>query len=229
MKMVEQERGCGWRQAGGFYLIGDGMSLHCDALPIDLDPCSECGYVIPKSRGMQMIHSGYLKPKILFKHATPNRAREYGEKVLKNCTDDFPCPICQLSFGDKFAVMTVSSRFYTPTSFMKEATKQGVSKRVRPDVLPKEFKLGETWVFLAHAEAIEIKRRKVVNKDQEEPEYTSEFRRGLFYAFKPSRIEAVVDDTTPAAKIAELHKKGYNVVKVPYDNPKFHKKKANAE
>ncbi len=214
----ETKRGCGWRKIGGFYLIGSGMPVSCDALPIDLDPCGECGYEVPFSRNMQMVHSAYLTPKILFKHASPNIARRDGKEVLKNCKDNLPCPICTLTFGKKFALMEVSSSAYTPESFIKEANKYGISKRINPHILPNDFKLGETWVFLAHRDAIQVKEPKFLEGAE------TKHKRGIFYAFRPVRIEAMVKDNENPERIKELEDEGYNIVKLPHDDPKHQQK-----
>jgi hypothetical protein len=214
----EVERGCGWRKIGAYYLVADsGMNVGCDALPLDLDPCGECGYDVPFSRTMQMVHQGYLVPKILFKHATPNEARRSGKKVLDRCRDKTPCPICNLTFGSKFALMVVSSKVYTPQSFIEEARTQGISKRIDPRILPKDFKLGETWVFLMHKDAISI-------PDEKDPEAVKT-KRGIFYAFKPERIEAVRGDNENPTITKLLGERGFKVVKVPHNDPKHQQKK----
>jgi hypothetical protein len=73
-------------------------------------------------------------------------------------------------FGDTFALMYVSHNYYTEDSFLAEATLQGVSKRVAPESIPKKFRIGETWVFLA------------MKKNRED-------QGRIFYAFKPQNIE----------------------------------------
>jgi hypothetical protein len=212
----ETERGCGWRHIGGFYLMGSGMGQGCDALPLDLEPCGECGFELPKKlRVMMSVHSGYLRPKILVKHSLPKDSEKVGEK----CSDKFPCPVCNMKFGKKFLLMTVAKEFYSPESFIEEARKYGVSKRIRPETLPKEFELGKTWVFLAHKEAI---RTKDSNPDiLTDERKLGEYKRGLFYAFKPKRIEAIVGDNEKPEKVKDLEDEGFKVIQLPHDDPRF--------
>ena len=49
----------------------------------------------------------------------------------------------------------------------------GVSKKIK--CIPRHFELGKTWVFLAHNKALE-----------DTP--------GIFYAFRPIRVDLVIND-----------------------------------
>src|SRR5260370_22228167 len=39
---VEAKRGCGYRKAGGLYLVGGGIGLPCDRLPYEIHECPCC-------------------------------------------------------------------------------------------------------------------------------------------------------------------------------------------
>jgi hypothetical protein len=193
--MPEQVRGCGWRKVGGAYLVGSGLSASCDALPLELVPCSLCEFEIPFSRGIQEIHIGYLA----------------GRMKGHVCSDKFlGCPLCYYAKEkkiSKFYLMFVSSKYYSPASFIKEAQRQGVSKRIAPQSLPKDFKIGESWIFLAH--------NKVPMKPLEPldiQKWKDNVKRAIFYAFKPSRIEIVLWKDADPRTIAEWKKKGFTPI-----------------
>jgi len=221
--MVEQERGCGFRKIGGVYLVSDGGSMACDGLPVELSPCSDCGYEIHQARSMQPIHAGYLASKMR------------GHK----CKEDFAgCPLCYYAeeYADEFAmtpeerkaqevqvpkvffIMYVSKEFYTPESFIDEARTQGISKRIAPDSLPRGFKVGVDWVFLAHQEVhfrpncgkTTVTFKDTTSAELEQPKPT--IKRGIFYAFKPQRLELVLWKGTDAEMIRDYEERGYTVV-----------------
>lgn len=235
--MGELERGCGWRKAGGVYLVCDGVSYACDGLPVEMVPCPCCEYEVGQARSMQPIRSGYM--------AFLMRGHKCKEK------DGFLCPVCfyakdypkakeliaelpedsderkelEKILPKNFYLMFVSKEFYTPESFMEEARLQGVSKRVAPNSLPKGFKIGEDWVFLAHGEVPFPKTDKSgqVLKDEKR------FATGIFYAFRPQRLEVVLyrGDVTDQ-QISDYEEAGYTVVLLEKnkENIERHGKKA---
>lgn len=172
---IESARGCGYRKPGGKYLVGGGFSTPCGKLPIPLHECPCCGGGIRFSRGWKWIKHELVK--------------------------DQPCSIkgCQgcVPFDgsiEDMGLMWVGEKYYTPESFQKEAHNVGVSKRI--SALPKNFKVGETWVLLAHKKAIENERP------------------GIFTAFKPTAIEYIVDENDEQYKLDRLEKQGFTLVKV---------------
>lgn len=107
-----------------------------------------------------------------------------------------------------FYLMFVSKEYYTPESFMEEARIQGVSKRVAPNSLPKGFVVGRDWVFLAHGSVafpVTDKSGQVVKGDHRHGT-------GIFYAFKPSRLELVLYKGTDPQLILDYEEAGYTVV-----------------
>lgn len=188
---MEKERGCGWRKIGGFYLCGEGVSVACDGLPLSLEPCSECGFTMHFSRGVQVIPRGYLESKVQKAHRD------------QACGDNFPCPIC--TPGETSAFMWVSKDFYSPSSFIKEAKEMGVSKRFAKGSLPREFKVGLTWVLLAH---------KKVNFPRDRLDFSKGYTQapGVFYAFRPQRVEVPLWKDTDPQEIRDLEDQGFTVV-----------------
>lgn len=90
----------------------------------------------------------------------------------------------------------VGGQFYKrPEDCAREAMQQGVSRRLSQ--LPKDFKLGETWVFVAHREAI----------SESCPDW-------VFHAFKPSAVEYVVKGTETDEELERLEKRGLTPVRV---------------
>lgn len=232
---VEKRRGCGYRKVGGLYLVGiTGIWVPCDRLPILLEKCPTC--------------SGGIKPGLGFAWISPKGLLE-GDHLKKIPLDngydstDGPCgekDILCLNPPDRAGLMWVGSKFYTPHSFINEAREMGASKRI--PAIPKGFVVGETWVVLAH--------RQATTKNFEEHEFEgknetckhcgmSKYNLGklaemndkapcprkmpaIFSAFKPDRIEKLVDDDTPQKEIEDLEKRGITVVKVPKSDRDHH-------
>jgi hypothetical protein len=204
--MSELERGCGYRKIGGAYLVGTGLAVPCDALPLELVDCSCCGFKVPFSRNIIKIHGGYLA----------GRLRGH------QCRDEFPCPICS-GHIDRFYIMYVSQKLYTPESFMAEALAQGVSKRIPPQSIPKDLALGQDWIMLAmfkyplklRAGESSMDRAERGAKDGEE---WRDFReaKAVFYAFKPERKEILLWSDTPNAVIRRWEKQGFTPVLIEH-------------
>lgn len=244
--MTESERGCGWRKIGGVYLTADqGMSVSCDALPLELKPCDCCEYEIVQARSCVPYHAGYLA------------------SLLKDhvCKDKFACPLCfygkpyrdlkatlrnlknrldainyvkeaspdllaekaeleekikdlSLKVPKDFFVMWVSKEFYSPETFIKEAKDQGISKRVAANSLPVGFMVGRDWIFLAHGEVNFYRYSAEPLTDANGDKVPQDVTRGkgIFYAFKPQRLELVLWKGTDAETIQQYEDAGYYVV-----------------
>lgn len=207
--MTETERGCGWRQVGGVYLVGTGIKATCDALPIPLKDCPTCGFEVKFSRSIQAVHAGYMAA-LLSGHV---------------CQETFACPICyyarvypdlaaQLSKKERRSrgvpslvyFMFVSKKFYTPEGFIQEANTQGISKRIAPNSLPRTFVLGQDWVYLVHNE---VPIRAIADDQGAVLKTETVHKRAIFYGFRPQRIEIILWADTPQAKIDEYEAAGY--------------------
>ena len=196
---VEQIRGCGYRKVGGLYLMGIGIIETCDRLPHNLpEICTTCGAGIKPHRGFQ-----WINPQKLFGNH-------------EECKDEQTCIMCYPP-DEQSGLMWVGNRWYTPQKFIEEAVTRGVSKRISS--IPKELKLGETIIFLAH--------RKAGVEEIEEPTEFGVIKKhrpcpAIFYVFRPMRVEKLIwkrDATTE--NILTLEKRGITPVIIP-DGDKEH-------
>jgi len=201
---VESKRGCGFRKVGGLYLVGEGRSVSCVMLPYLLEACPVCGEGIKQSMGWK-----WVKPIDLFRVSEcPCLHSELG---FDKCTRGGDCPF---RFKGLHGLMWVGKKFYTPSSFMEESARMGVSKRISNT--PRGFKLGETWVFLGHPEACKklVEGEGTLDGQKEVP------APGVFHIFMPTRIEKIVTETQ-AKNVEEMDKlkdKGITPVVVPDDD-----------
>jgi len=177
----EEKRGCGWRKRGGLYLVADNSQAQCGRLPIPLDVCPICGAGIKPARGWTWIESNLIAPKLSGPCAADN------------------CPSCPLHDPHNLpfkraGLLWVGEKFYPKAEdFLDEAAKMGISRRLNH--LPHGFRLGETWVMLAHRRAIGDKA-------------------GIFSLFKPERLEYIVRGDEDNDKLALMEKRGWTLVKV---------------
>ncbi len=175
----EERRGCGYRKISTenkvfYYLCGDGISAPCDRLPFRLQVCPVCGNGLKFHRGFQWID-------------WHRYAGDHNE-----CECDEYCYICHPT-DEKYGLMWVGERFYSPQSFVREAEKLGISKLV--STLPKNLEIGKTKVLLAHRKAWKNK----------EP--------AIFYAFVVKRIEVLVKPEDLSKEwVKRLRKKGVVVI-----------------
>jgi hypothetical protein len=221
---VEARRGCGYRKIGGIYLETDpGEAFACGRLPIPLRPCPLCGQHPRFTRGLRQ-----LRPKNVL-HAAPACGHEGTRRCLL-------CPFNRVAQEDTVGLLWVGARFYTPASFIEEAVRQGISKRV--SAIPRWFKVGVHWVFLAHEQAITT-ICDTCKGAGELPVQTGDaatdpallescescesqgilYAPGVFYAFRPRRVVKIVSTKTPASDIGRLKEQGFEVRIVPHDDP----------
>lgn len=209
--MVESERGCGYRTVGGVYLCSSAGDAVCDALPVVIDSCPCCDFNVKQSRSMQPVHVGYLASKL--KDHT--------------CNESFKCPVCyfvneypfhktlrkvdkkKLRVPEVFYLMFVSRNFYSPKSFIEEAKTLGISKRIAPNCLPKKFRVGKDFVFLAHRDVPFVAKLEAGSLVAE-PVY----KRAIFHVFRPDRLELLLWKGTSSETIREYEDAGYTVVLV---------------
>jgi hypothetical protein len=187
--VIEKKRGCGFREPGGLYLRTDGIGRICGALPIELVVCPTCHQGIKPARGWTWI----------------NIATLVSER--KECVKDGGCGDCPIADAmiQTAGLIWIGAKFYkTPTDFARESNEMGISRRIT--MVPRGFKLGETWVAVAHRKAIPVW------KDPEKREL--DYKPGIFHIFKPSRIEYVVKEFDPQDKLEKLEKRGITLVRV---------------
>lgn len=218
----EKARGCGFRKVGGLYLVGAYIPVSCDRLPFRLQVCPVCGAGIKAGRGMTEIN-----PLKLFGFHDDEA----------HCHDKLrPCFLCDPSEKPAF-LMKVGEKFYpTPDDFLNEGVMQGFSKRIAQ--IPKNFKVGETIVYLAHPKAcsVQVPVGAVAGRLElwQEPDGASvgavtmtrlidadkqEKAMGIFTAFIPQRIEKLywqsrLDNMTDKER-EHLAKRGITPVGIP--------------
>ena len=222
---IEPKRGCGFRKVGGLYLVGDGLTVLCDRLPLVLPECQTCGEHVRFSRGIQ----GITPLGLWGSHDIPTHLDEQ----VGTCTDSKECFVCRP--GARAWLMWVGAD-YTPASFVAEAKQLGISKRIA--AVPIGLKLGESWVYLAYlklisavCEGCKVKPEKSCAACRGAGTYTLP---GVFYAFRPKRIEAIITDRQEReGKAMGLIARGINSVIVPEDdpdhNPRAKAKKADVD
>lgn len=187
--IIEGERGCGFRKAGGLYLVGGASGSACCKLPFPLTVCPCCGGGIKFGRGFGWINTD------LFQDGQP-------------CS--LPGTCIAVKPGERIGLMWVGHKFYTPTQFANEARTLGISKRIAQ--MPRGLKVGETWIALAHKKAIS----SYVSDPTARPGQTSrmEYQPGIFMIFKLTGIQYVVHDSDGDDYLESLEKRGIELVRV---------------
>jgi hypothetical protein len=221
---VEPKRGCGYRKVGGYYLVGGGLSAPCDRIPYPLERCRTCGGGVKFTRGHTWLQPDFFPPH-------------------EGCADHGACPVCGYIAADAEGVLGSDVEFgphlllwigrghYTPASYLEESSRLGVSRRL--SAVPKGLVLGETWVLLAHIDAVPPPHHRcsVCNFSESmhvsgaPPDVCSIYQRvkgspGIFCAFVPRAIELILraSDATPE-RVEKERKRGVTVVTVPDDDP----------
>lgn len=216
---IEQERGCGYRKVNALYLVGGYIPVACDRMPLPIGACPVCGHGLHFTRSMTEIDPLKL----------------WG--IHQPCKDAPTCVMCYPpNFNDTVGhyVMTVGKKYYSPQSFLEEATRIGICKRI--PFIPKKLVFGSSVIYLAHPEAVEIRESPVMQEvlgileDAEgggqrrllEAERKPHKAMGIFCAFGPQRIEKLIkeSDATPE-EVEKLKKRGITPIKVP-DNDLDH-------
>lgn len=206
---IEAKRGCGFRKAGGLYLVSDGLSEPCERLPIPVVPCPCCGERIQQVRGFQWV------------------TREYALKAAKPCDGNSAhahraCAVCSpdVMSQDRYGLIWVGEQFYpTMADWALEAGKLGVSKRV--NAIPKGVEIGVTWVLVAHPKG--MPNYNMTGKEGDD----DAFLPAICSAFRVKRIELIVTPSMQKERwVKELVKKGVTLVEVPEDDKDHAPKKA---
>lgn len=176
----EAKRGCGYRKVGGLYLRGQGAGMPCDRLPLALTVCPCCSHGFKQTRGWTWVDINLLVG-----------------GVHRNCADEFPCPLCMAtSEMGKVGLLWIGEKFYpTVEAFLREADTMGISRRIA--AVPRGFKVGETWVLLAHPKGIACRQCGGAGLSQGKPcELCNGTGRSaaIFRVFRPHAVEIIVTD-----------------------------------
>lgn len=214
---VEQRRGCGFRKVGGLYLVGSGIGVPCDRLPVLVTSCDNCIALgltcgLKQGRGWTWVDvNGLVKgPHTINDHLCH-------EAVDQSCTF---CAAPQLM--GKAGLLWIGEQFYkTPGEFVQEGVSLGFSRRT--STLPKGFEIGKTWVLLAHPKAVPVIEKVTPLPGMLlAPETTTVYKPGVFYVWLPQRLEKICTESQRGTKeIAALEKRGIQPIFVP-DNDKDH-------
>lgn len=190
---IEGPRGCGYRKPGGIYLVSDGRAATCYRLPIPLTVCPCCGQGIKQTRGFTWIQAA------LFKDTPCNPSGNYPVDCCGSCA-------ANLDPMTRIGLLWVGEVFYkTSEAFTRESAMQGISRRISQ--VPRELKVGETWIALAHPKAVTS-----IDENGEVMQGP-----GIFSFFRPQRIEYVVDPGDTPEKLQALEDRGFTLVKVIRD------------
>ncbi len=186
--VIDDKRGCGWRQERGLYLVSGGIASPCGKLPIRLEVCRCCGQGIKPARGWTWIDPFPITADV-----------ECKKRKGEDCST---CPFEVEEGGTRVGLIWVGEKFYrTPVEFNREVAAQGVSRRISQ--VPRGFKVGETWVYLGHKNGMEV----VEDGDRK-------FKPAIFSAFRPTRIEYIVNGKEKKKELESLVKRGVTPVKV---------------
>jgi len=213
----EAERGCGLRKHLGLYLVSDpGRKLPCTVMPFPIIPCECCG-ISPASfsRGLQWLRTHYFTTVCETKCPAQGQCAFTAPAQVPcgRCDSGFlyanpldavmasldmevdkqVCPSCRGrgTVPNLVGLMWVGTQYYTPASFMDEAKLRGVSKRIPSNQVPRDLRLGQSWIMLATRGAADC---TCIN-DQDCPICDGRGKvSAVFYAFQPSRLEMIVTE-----------------------------------
>ena len=187
---VDSKRGCGWRKPGGLYLIAEGLADSCGRLPIPLDVCPCCGEGIKFSRSWTWID--------LAKIAKWRGCRESPNRCLA-------CPLGNPP--ERAGLIWIGREFYSPQGFTSESARLGVSRRIKS--VPRGFVVGETWVALAHVDA--IARDIPMTSGATDIVLATP---GIFHLFRPQAIEYFVTGEESEKELEALIVRGVTPIRI---------------
>jgi len=222
---VETRRGCGFRKGGGLYLVTDAqMWTPCGRSSVALKACGACS-----KRGFTC----GIKPSRGWTWFEP--AKVLGGKACE--TGPVQCMACPLRMPNgeamqgEHGLLWIGEKFYpTPAEFMREAETMGVSRRI--SAVPRDFKLGTDYVFVAHRKhsSTPCKACKgkghVLARPGEGGVNESvaceasgcdggwRFEPGIFQVFKPTAIEYVIRGDESYDELDALVARGIRPVRV---------------
>ena len=175
---IEPKRGCGYRKVGGIYLVGDDLTLDaCHRLPLPIKMAFFRGYLV-------------INP--------------YQEFRKCNCDPQHGqgCFVCNPPNQNNHGLMFVGESYYTPSNFIDEARRLGVSKRI--PYVPAHCIPGHSIVYLA-----------IKNMPFKQTQGTI-YQPAVFFAFRIKRIEQLIWNSQATDEmLAAMAKKGLTPVRIP--------------
>jgi hypothetical protein len=148
------------------------------------------------------------------------------ERYADTCDCFAACPLCRNPEAiGRAGLIWIGEKFYkNPAEFMIEGRELGFSRRIQ--AIPRGFKIGETWVMLAHPKTIHT--FEDVKNDQlelsEAPvapvERTEKWLPGIFTLWCPTRIERLfVESQRDSDEVKNAIEQGITPVFVPDNDP----------
>ncbi len=220
--VVEEKRGCGYRKPAkdgvGIYLVGPETGVSCGRLPFPLGGCPVCGGGIHASRGWT-----WIEPRRLFRLPEESCNKKLPLAVapaLYMAGSEMRCERCPMGFcmpEGRHGLIWIGEKHYkAPQEFLAEARKMGLSRKIK--TVPKNFRLGETIVYLAHRCAVQTVEHGTPLGD------VQKMLPGVFSTFMPTGIDLVVADAENVPEKAEKLAEQYGarviqVVRAPESNP----------
>jgi hypothetical protein len=217
---IERKRGCGYRKVGGLYLVSGRGGRQCDRLPIKLDVCPVCSHGFKQSRGFTWVD--------LFGLVGGDHEDVLSQAILPSHCDCKPdCPLCwKVREIGKAGLLWIGEKFYkNPGEFMAEGFELGFSRRIK--ALPRNFKVGESWILLAHPKTI----REYVKAEQGDEKIgllpgvdeKIVFKPGIFTLWRPVKIEQLFNESQQGSdEVEEAIEKGITPIFVPDNDPDHH-------
>ncbi len=213
---IEKKRGCGFRKVGGQYLVGGGAGIPCDRLPFELTVCPCCSAGFKPALGFT-----WMDVTKLFGGNHVWQKNEIAPRPC-GCNGGF-CPLCYApeKLG-KAGLLWIGEKFYkTPEAFLAEGVEMGFSRRIKS--IPHGFKVGETYVMLAHKNAVKIVTSsdlEKVNPSLDKVAPKVEYKPGIFYFWLPTRVELIFKESDRGSEAVQAaEKRGITAVFVPDDDP----------
>jgi hypothetical protein len=197
---VEAKRGCGYRKAGGLYIVSGRLSAACCKFPIVCHVCPTCHAGIKPARGWTWIDP---------------RPFLAGECTLPGSG----CPAAPMDgsgIGDKAGLLWIGTQHYaTPDEFLAEARIMGASRRI--PAVPRNFEVGKHWVLMAHQRGVRNPAFNPDDKESQEPVWLP----AMVCLFKPTSIDIIVTQSEfeNGEKMEALRKRGLTPVPVPDNDP----------
>ena len=204
---IEKKRGCGFRKVGGQYLVGGGAGIPCDRLPFELTVCPCCSAGFKPALGFTWMDVGKLF------------GGPHTQAYQIRCDCGVVCPLCSApeKIG-KAGLLWIGEKFYkTPGAFLAEGVEMGFSRRIKS--IPHGFKVGETYVMLAHKNVIRTKSSDHGILVPETGEAIA-YKPGIFYFWLPTRVELIFKESDRGSEAVQAaEKRGITAVFVPDDDP----------
>ncbi|MFX1476919.1 MAG: hypothetical protein ACFFCI_02195 [Promethearchaeota archaeon] len=204
--LILGERGCGEVKLNAFYAIMSEYSEICDRLPLAIPECLVCGERPKFSRGITPID-----PLMLFGvHPTID--------FKETCDCEKTCFVCYPPNSDpegvRHFIMWVGDKYYQGNSFLLEAQKQGISKRL-PSQIPFGLVPLKSIIYLAKQNYKEDPKGDFDLKDKKRKVDA------IILAYRPIAIIYTItkEQSMDEDLMATLKEEGYTPIIVPDNHP----------